>query len=103
LICKTTVEPFNRTAMHLLIEDEKGDVENLSLYNFTIFNKKDPKYLILGTLPCRRNSFPFLNENIRKEMSLKGWDFVREKFHYTTLVKNIEHYYQELLDKKKVK
>ena len=43
------------------------------------------------------------DENIRKEMSLKGWDFVREKFHYTTLVKNIEHYYQELLDKKKVK
>jgi hypothetical protein len=25
----------------------------------------------LGTLPCRRNSFPFLNENIRKEKENK--------------------------------
>jgi glycosyltransferase involved in cell wall biosynthesis len=43
------------------------------------------------------------DDNLRKQMSLNGWDFVREKFHYTTLVKNMEDYYQELLDKKKIK
>ncbi|MDD2983217.1 MAG: glycosyltransferase [Crocinitomicaceae bacterium] len=39
------------------------------------------------------------NNEIRKEMSLNGWDFVREKFHYLRLVKDMEAYYTELLNR----
>lgn len=40
------------------------------------------------------------NEEIRRKMSQNGWSFVREKFHYTRLVSDMEEYYRELLDKK---
>ena len=33
-------------------------------------------------------------------MSQNGWNFVREKFHYTRLVKDMEAYYLELLEQK---
>lgn len=39
-------------------------------------------------------------EEIRAKMSQKGWNFVREQFHYTTLVRNTEAFYRELLSKK---
>ena len=40
------------------------------------------------------------NEKIHAEMSQNGWNFVHEKFHYTTLVKNMDRYYRELLKNK---
>ncbi len=39
------------------------------------------------------------NKEIRRKMSQNGWNFVRDKFHYTTLVKNMENYYAELIEK----
>ncbi len=42
------------------------------------------------------------NETERNRMSQKGWGFVEKKFHYTTLVNNMESYYQSLLSKKKI-
>ncbi|MDF3028718.1 MAG: glycosyl transferase group 1 [Fluviicola sp.] len=39
------------------------------------------------------------NKEIRHKMSQNGWNFVRDKFHYTTLVKNMEDYYMELIEK----
>lgn len=39
------------------------------------------------------------NKEIRLKMSQNGWNFVRDKFHYTTLVKNMEDYYAELIEK----
>lgn len=41
------------------------------------------------------------NKEIRTKMSQNGWNFVRNKFHYTTLVKNMENYYAELIEKTK--
>jgi len=41
------------------------------------------------------------DETERLRLSEKGWDFVKSKFHYTILVKNMEEYYQYLLNKKK--
>lgn len=38
------------------------------------------------------------NKEIRDKMSQNGWNFVRDKFHYTTLVKNMENYYTELIE-----
>lgn len=40
------------------------------------------------------------NKEIREKMSQNGWKFVEEQFHYTTLVRNMETYYHELLTKK---
>jgi glycosyltransferase involved in cell wall biosynthesis len=40
------------------------------------------------------------DEMLRKSFSEKGWDFVKNKFHYTTLVKNMDEYYQFLFNKK---
>lgn len=41
------------------------------------------------------------NLDLRTEMSKNGWKFVREKFHYTRLVKEMEDYYNTLLLNKK--
>jgi glycosyltransferase involved in cell wall biosynthesis len=38
-------------------------------------------------------------KEIRIKMSQNGWNYVRDKFHYTTLVKNMEAYYAELIEK----
>lgn len=43
------------------------------------------------------------NQEIRQKMSQNGWNYVKEKFHYTTLVKNMEEYYLELIEKVKRK
>jgi len=39
------------------------------------------------------------NKEKRQKMSQNGWDYVKEKFHYTTLCKNMENLYLELLEK----
>lgn len=41
------------------------------------------------------------DESERNRLSQNGWEFVKEKFHYTTLVKNMEEYYKFLLNNKK--
>ena len=41
------------------------------------------------------------NDEIRRKMSQNGWNFVRDKFHYTRLVKDMETYYNELLERVK--
>jgi glycosyltransferase involved in cell wall biosynthesis len=41
------------------------------------------------------------NDEIRRKMSQKGLSFVKDKFHYTRLVKEMEMYYNELLLKAK--
>ncbi len=48
-------------------------------------------------------AFLINNKEIREKMSQNGWKFVEEQFHYTTLVRNMENYYRELLAKKGVK
>lgn len=40
------------------------------------------------------------DEKKRKSMSQNGWTFVEQKFHYTTLVNNMELYYRKLLNEK---
>jgi len=43
------------------------------------------------------------DETERNRISKNGWNFVENKFHFTTLVRNMEEYYQFLLNKKKGK
>jgi glycosyltransferase involved in cell wall biosynthesis len=40
------------------------------------------------------------DEKNRIKMSQNGWNFVRDKFHYTRLVSDMEAYYRELLENK---
>jgi glycosyltransferase involved in cell wall biosynthesis len=42
------------------------------------------------------------NEKKRNFLSQNGWDYVEDKFHYTTLVKNMDAYYKTLLEDKGV-
>ncbi len=46
-------------------------------------------------------SFLIKNKNIREKMSQNGWSYVQTKFSYQRLVKDMEEYYSELLEKKK--
>ncbi len=38
------------------------------------------------------------NKELRTELSSNGWNFVKEKFHYTRLAKDMEKLYRKLLD-----
>lgn len=39
------------------------------------------------------------DDELRKSMSLLGWDHVRDRFHYTRLVRDMSNLYQQLLKK----
>ena len=41
------------------------------------------------------------DEKNRSRMSQNGWSFVKNKFHYTRLVNDVENYYRKLLSQKK--
>ncbi len=41
------------------------------------------------------------NEPLRIEMGMRGWPFVKDAFHYTRLVKDMEKYYKHLLSQTK--
>lgn len=41
------------------------------------------------------------DKNKREIMSQNGWNFVQHKFHYKTLVKNMDKLYKDLLEKRK--
>lgn len=47
--------------------------------------------------------FLIKNKEIRQKMSQNGWSYVKDKFHYTRLVKDTEEYYRKLLKSKGIK
>jgi glycosyltransferase involved in cell wall biosynthesis len=67
----------------ILLEDETGFV-------IDDFSVKDYSDKLLDLVE---------NEEKRKKMSQNGWNYVKEKFHYTTLCKNMENLYLELLER----
>ncbi|MFH2094712.1 MAG: glycosyltransferase [Bacteroidota bacterium] len=38
------------------------------------------------------------NDELREKLAVKGWDYVHERFHYTTLINNMKSFYHELLN-----
>ena len=40
------------------------------------------------------------DEDLRNEMGIKGWNFVKEKFHYDRLIKDFDNLYKELMENK---
>lgn len=73
-----------------------GGVKNVTLENKTAFISEvddidDFKQKLLRLIN---------NEELRENMGAQGWDFVREKFSYGRLAKDVENLYLELLELK---
>ena len=78
-----------------IVTTNVGGIENVVIPNETAFL-------------CENNSLPQFseallklieNESIRANMSQKGWVHVKEKFHYTRLVSDMENLYKSLTKK----
>ena len=78
-----------------IVSTNAGGIENVVLVNET-------------ALLCANNNLPEFssqllklieNNDLRAKMEQKGWSHVREKYHYTRLVNDMEKLYHELLKK----
>lgn len=80
-----------------IISTDVGGVRDIMLENETgyIVTKGDKNEYTKKLLTLIEN------DEIRQAMSSKGWEFVKEKFHYTTLVKNMENLYMNLVTENK--
>lgn len=78
-----------------VISTDVGGVRDIVLDGLTgyIVSQGDTKAYISRLLELIEN------DELRAEMSRNGWNHVGEKYHYTTLVRNIEDYYLRLLQK----
>ena len=76
-----------------IVTTKVGGIENVVLENQTAFLHQ------LNDFEGFCNSVLKLveDEKLRKQMSLKGWEHVRESYHYTRLVSDMEKLYDELL------
>ncbi|MCE3296157.1 MAG: glycosyl transferase group 1 [Crocinitomicaceae bacterium] len=78
-----------------VITTETGGVRDIMLDGETgfIVQKGDLKEY------TKKLVFLIENDEIRRKMSQNGWTYVKDKFHYTRLVRDMEIFYRELLAK----
>jgi len=78
-----------------VVSTNVGGVQNVMIDNETgyIVPKNNARIFVEKLLVLIEN------EALRNEMGHKGWAFVKERFHFERLVRDIEHYYKELLSK----
>ncbi|PIZ05383.1 MAG: hypothetical protein COY57_07595 [Flavobacteriales bacterium CG_4_10_14_0_8_um_filter_32_5] len=76
-----------------IVTTNVGGVENVVLKNKTGF------IVETNNLAAFSKALLILieDEKLRTEMGLKGWEHVKDKFHYTRLVKDMEALYFSLL------
>lgn len=76
-----------------IVSTNVGGIKDIVMENQTAFlaNNNDPKDFSEKLL------FLIENDELRNSMSHKGWDFVKEKHHYTRLVDDMKVLYDELL------
>lgn len=79
-----------------IVSTKVGGIENVVLENETAF---------LHAIDDAQGFYSSLlklvdDELLRQQMSKKGWEFVRENYHYTRLVRDMESLYDELLSNK---
>jgi glycosyltransferase involved in cell wall biosynthesis len=81
-----------------IVSTRAGGVENVVIPGKTAFlvEKNDHMAMALHLKNLAEDNI------LRLQMSLHGWDHVKDKFHYTRLVKDMSSFYYELLDKKVV-
>lgn len=79
-----------------IVSTKVGGIENVVLENETAF-----LHAIDDTEGFSQSLLKLVNDDaMRARMSQKGWEFVRENYHYTRLVRDMEKLYDELLAKK---
>lgn len=82
-----------------IVSTRVGGIENIVLPNETAF--------LVNNFDIRDFSEKLLrlidNDALRSTMSSKGWELVKERFHYTRLVSDTDKYYKELLLSKPAK
>lgn len=76
-----------------IVSTRVGGIENIVIAGETAllvenFNEKDFSNKLLMIIN---------DSDLKKKMSLQGWNLVKERFHYTRLIKDTERYYRELL------
>ena len=79
-----------------IVTTNVGGVENILLPNITGLIVKSNDLTEFSNALLRLIE----NDELRKNMSLKGWNHVKEKFHYTRLVNDMEKLYVSLLNTK---
>lgn len=79
-----------------IVSTRVGGIENIVIPNETAFlvDSYDASSFYAKLLLLIED------DSLRKKMSAKGWELVKERFHYTRLVGDTERYYQDLLLKK---
>ena len=79
-----------------IVSTKVGGIENVVLENETAF-----LHAIDDAQGFKSSLLKLVdNELLRQLMSKKGWEFVRDNYHYTRLVRDMESLYDELLSKK---
>lgn len=81
-----------------IVTTKVGGVENIVLQGETglISDVKNPEEFCSNLLALVEN------ENLRQQFAEKGWDFVKERFHYLRLVADMKQLYTGLIKTKKV-
>lgn len=77
-----------------IITTNVGGIENVVLKNETALMVSGHNYDDFSEAMLKLIE----DDELRKKMGEKGWGFVKEKFHYTRLIKEMSTLYHELLD-----
>ena len=79
-----------------IVSTRVGGIQNIVLENETAFLTSAADLMAFtGHLKSLVEK-----ENLRQKMAGKGWEFVKEKFHFTRLVKDMDSLYHQLLREK---
>jgi glycosyltransferase involved in cell wall biosynthesis len=79
-----------------IVSTKVGGIENVVLENETAF-----LHAIDDAQGFNSSLLKLVDDELlRQQMSKKGWEFVRDNYHYTRLVRDMESLYDELLSKK---
>jgi glycosyltransferase involved in cell wall biosynthesis len=76
-----------------IVSTNVGGIENVVIENQTALLCENNQLIQFSEALFRLIE----DENLRNSMSEKGWNHVKDKFHYTRLVKDMENLYKELL------
>ncbi|MBI5218337.1 MAG: glycosyltransferase [Bacteroidia bacterium] len=82
-----------------IVSTNAGGIENTVLPGITALLSKNG-----NPLEFTDNLFKLIeSDELRHKLSLNGWDFVKEKYHYSRLVNDMSKLYKELLAEKKIR
>lgn len=78
-----------------IVSTKVGGIENIVLAEITALLSEND-----NVKDFSRNFLKLIeDENLRIQMSQQGWEHVKDKFHYTRLVKDMQQLYSQLLKK----